>query len=97
MLLSPDYSTDGVWHQDGDPGDADELPVSKVLVARICAWQGWFELFELGREESYKRWDLEGFVKRGLEIAQAIKAELPDFTVWYSDYQTKTRVAIRNR
>jgi hypothetical protein len=53
-----------VWHRDGDAGDADELPVSKDLVARIRAWQGWFEHFDLGSEESYRQWDLEGFAKR---------------------------------
>jgi hypothetical protein len=39
VLIMADYAADGVWHQDGDAGDADELlPISKELVAQIRGW-----------------------------------------------------------
>jgi hypothetical protein len=76
-----DYSADGVWHKDGAAGNADQLPVDKMLVARIRRWQDWWESC-LDRNSGF---DVDGFSSEGLSIAQAVKLALPDWTVIYFD------------
>lgn len=88
-----DYEADGLWRKDGDSIGADSVPISVDLRRRLAAWQDWFE-----RDyESYlppcqrtKNFDFDAFSREGLEIAKAIKAELPDWTVVYFD-EAKSR------
>jgi hypothetical protein len=85
VRIMADYCADGVWHRDGCADDADELPVSKELVARIRAWQAQYDYEAPTGDERSGDWDVEGFAQEGLAIARAVKAELPHFTVIYFD------------
>ncbi|MBP7000023.1 hypothetical protein [Amaricoccus sp.] len=79
-----DYSADGVWEKDGGACCAEELPVSPELIERIRAWQMVYETNEIYR--GVTEWEHEEqFCREGREIAHAVKAALPDWTVIYLD------------
>jgi hypothetical protein len=61
--------------------------VSSALRTRIDAWGAWWAKseFYLSPEER-RSFDLDAFVAEGRLIAEAIKAELPGWSVRYHDY-----------
>ena len=76
-----DYCADGIWHREGHALDPTDLPVSDGIRLRLRAWQDMFESWPDTPAPAYT----EAFCVEGLEIARAIKAELPDWTVIYHD------------
>lgn len=78
------YSADGVWNSRGEACDADDLPISAGLIARLRAWQALYDA-RTDDESAGAAFDVEPFAAEGLAIARAIKAELPDWTVVYWD------------
>jgi hypothetical protein len=80
-----DHSSTGVWLSDGMMTGPDERPVPSALHARIEPWCGWYEQNQsyLFPHERTGEFDYELFSQEGLNIAQAIKAELPEWTVIY--------------
>lgn len=79
-----DYSATGAWQHDGTPMEPEEMPISDTLRRRLDAWQSRFEV-EANTQDNNWQGDLPSFVLEGLEIAKALKAELPDWTVVYFD------------
>lgn len=79
-----DYSADPVWAKSGGNCELSDLPVSKGLSARMRAWANRYEKMPLSG--GVLDWS-EGraHVAEGLEIARAVKRELPDWTVIYLD------------
>jgi hypothetical protein len=84
VRIMADYCADGVWARDGCGGCADELPVDPALIARIRAWQEWYDT-KAADFESPSPFDVKAFAAEGLAIARAVKAALPDWTVMYFD------------
>jgi len=88
VRVMADYSSEGLWHKDGCAAAAEDLPVSEALSARLRAW---CDLYEESTEylpvdhPDRKPFDVAAFAAEGREIAKAIKAELPDWTVIYLD------------
>lgn len=83
-----DFSAEGVWAKDGAGIGMDELPISREIKQRLLEWQEWFERDNenyLPPSQRTTTFDVAAFSKEGLEIAKAIKAELPDWTVVYFD------------
>lgn len=83
-----DFSAEGVWAKDGAGISMDELPISREIKQRLLEWQEWFERdYEnyLPPSQRTTNFDAAHFSRVGLEIAKAIKAELPDWTVVYFD------------
>lgn len=76
-----DHFAEGIWDAEGCPMSPEDLPVPPDLHVRLRAWQDVFERFidRMPVEE------LESFGAEGLEIARAIKAHLPGWTVIYHD------------
>ncbi|BCI65835.1 hypothetical protein [Acetobacter aceti] len=85
VRIMGEYGCDGVWHRDGCPAYADELPVSEGLRERLLAWAQRYDDCDFPPEENSPPFDMEAFARDGLKIARAIKAELPDWTVIYFD------------
>jgi hypothetical protein len=87
VRIMADALADGVWDRDGCGDRADALPVPADLVARIRAWQAWYDRDGWGDDAGrpLARFDLDAFAAEGLAIAQAVKAALPDWTVIYFD------------
>ncbi|RFD18455.1 hypothetical protein DY926_16605 [Komagataeibacter melaceti] len=85
VRIMGEYDCEGVWHRDGCLTCADELPVSGRLRERLRAWAQRYNNFDFPPEENSPPFDMETFARDGLEIARAIKAELPDWTVIYFD------------
>jgi hypothetical protein len=77
-----DVCADGVWDVEGASSCADDLPITLALVARIRAWQDWYDR---DYDEEDGPFDRAAFAAEGLAIARAVKAELPDWTVLYLD------------
>ena len=89
VRLLADSCADGVWARDGCSGLADDLPVSAQLILRIRAWQAWYDRDE--DDWGLFKGDVEAFSNEGREIARALKAELPDWTVVYFDKAASER------
>lgn len=93
-----DFSAEGLWRRDGAGIAMDELPISREIKQRLLEWQDWFERdYENYLPPSQRKsgFDVVAFSKDGLEIAKAIKAELPDWIVVYFD-EEKTSSESRN-
>jgi hypothetical protein len=83
-----DFSAEGLWRSDGASIDSSEIPISQGLKDRLRAWQDNYEKnceVYLPPSEQKRHLDLKAFSDEGREIARAIKAELPDWTVVYFD------------
>ena len=83
-----DFAAEGLWAKDGAGISMDELPLSREIKQRLLEWQDWFERdceAYLPPEKRESNFDTAAFSKEGLEIARAIKSELPDWTVIYFD------------
>ncbi|GBQ22906.1 hypothetical protein AA12717_1330 [Gluconacetobacter sacchari DSM 12717] len=78
--------TNCLWTSAGDLAFYEDLPITDALKARLEAWEKWAGDYEdfLPREKRAP-FDLPGFTASGLEIARALKAELPDWTIVYRD------------
>lgn len=79
-----DYCADPVWARGGGNCDLESLPVSPGLIDRLRAWARLYK----GKSSStgVLNWrHRRQFSEEGLAIAEAVKAELPDWTVVYHD------------
>src|SRR6185312_8878778 len=86
VRVMADYSSDGLWHKDGCTAAAEDLPISAPLQARLRAWCDWYEQnTDYLPADERKPFDTPAFAAEGREIARAIKAELPEWTVIYLD------------
>lgn len=84
VTIAGDYTASGVWNKQGQCMDVDDLPISTALKRRIDAWQDWYnECDDLDQEDKPAPW--AAFSAQGLDIAKAVKAELPTWTVEYVD------------
>lgn len=93
-----DFSAEGLWARDGASIGTDTLPISRKIKQRLLEWQEWFERdYEVYLPPSQRTttFDVIAFSKEGLEIAKAIKAELPDWAVVYFD-EEKSDAGNRN-
>src|SRR3954469_19940564 len=89
LRLMADYGSAGVWDHDGAPLDPARLPLSPRLRARVTRWCARFQAsFET-------EIDLEAFAAEGRAIAQAVKKELPDWSVVYFDEAAAARRGYR--
>ncbi len=80
-----DYGTDG-YRLDADASGA--FPISDSLRARLAAWNDAFERAcppDAYEDITGKRFDFVAFAAQGLEIAKAVKRELPHWRVLYWD------------
>ena len=82
-------SSEGIWDKDGCEVGVEDLPVTKELQQQILDWQLEYErLWDLYQEVEIKDWpatNWHAFSFQGLELAKAVKAQLPDWTVMYFD------------
>lgn len=87
-----DHTADGVWDVSGCGRSCDELPIGAALIARIRAWQAWFDAEEEAMvfdPPPFEWMDAPGapvdaFHAEGRDIVRALKAELPpDWTAIY--------------
>ncbi|MEK7343505.1 MAG: hypothetical protein AABZ73_06755 [Pseudomonadota bacterium] len=80
-----DFCADGVWNAPSVPNSSmDGFRVSDPLWQRIQDWQRWHDT-QNPLKSPDPAFDLRGFVAEGYAIARAVKAELPDWVVIYSD------------
>jgi hypothetical protein len=78
--------TNCLWTRSGDLAFFEDLPISDTLKVRLKAWEAWaFDYEDFLPRERQAPFDLEGFTTAGLDIARALKAELPDWTIIYCD------------
>lgn len=83
VRILADSWTHGVWTRDGGPADPDDLPIPQGLIDRIRQWQAWYDRDE--NDWGVFKGDVEAFSDEGREIAHAVKAALPNWTVVYFD------------
>lgn len=87
IRVMPYYISNGIWHRDGLHADPEELPVSNELLVRLAQWSDWYNVNDdfLPEDERKNQLNWDEFEKEGVEIARAIKRELPDWTVVWHD------------
>ncbi|GJH17287.1 hypothetical protein CBA19CS22_12115 [Caballeronia novacaledonica] len=87
VKVMPEYASNGIWHRDGIHAEPVELPISKSLLARLAQWSGWYNINDdyLPVDDRKNRLDWDKFEQEGVAIARAIKRELPEWTVVWSD------------
>jgi hypothetical protein len=84
VKIMGDSCSSGVWNSMDENCDEEDLPVSLALRERLRRWAKWYDEVEgLIYEQGYT--DFGPFAAEGLAIARAVKAELPDWTVFYFD------------
>lgn len=87
VRIVADYHANG-YQLDEDARIRGDLPVSDQLRDRLTAWNDEYERWcRPGAYEdvSGMRFDFVAFAAKGLEIAKAVKRELPGWTVTYWD------------
>lgn len=88
VRIMSEFSAEGVWDRDGRCCPDDELPISSGLRERLRAWQRRFDQWyprPWSEPGEFPPFDIRDFSREGLEIAKAVKEELPDWTVIYFD------------
>lgn len=95
VRIMADFCANGIWHQDGRMAAFDDLPVAESLKERIRHWQERHDrenCDHIDRDDPrWRPWDVAGFAAEGREIARALKAALPDWTVVYVDESRRDR------
>lgn len=88
VRIVADYCSRGYQLLDDAARAAGDLDISDQLRDRLRAWNDRYEdgCHPLDYEDvGGARFDFVAFAKDGLEIAKAVKRELPDWTVTYWD------------
>lgn len=80
-----DFGAEGIWNT-GEKG----LPISEGLRRRLEEWNWWFDI-AYDHDANKRDMDIEEFSAVGLELAHAVKVELPDWTVIYLDEAAQDR------
>ncbi|HET8612265.1 MAG TPA: hypothetical protein VFL92_05815 [Sphingomonas sp.] len=84
LRVDCDYFAEGLWDERGRMISLSNVPISQPLRRRILAWQEWYD--EKAEPEpcstSYD-WELHDLVR--IDIARALKRELPDWTIVAGD------------
>jgi hypothetical protein len=88
VRIVADYCSRGYQLVDDDARAAGDLPISETLLNRLSGWNDRYE--DNCHPSDYEdvcgmRFDFVAFAKEGLEIAKAVKRELPGWTVTYWD------------
>jgi hypothetical protein len=79
-----DWGAEGLWTTRGAMIPLDSLPLSAALKQRLLAWQAHFDEHAEPWEPDNK-FDWDTHRATGIEIARALKAELPGWTVVADD------------
>ncbi|WP_239002806.1 hypothetical protein [Rhodovastum atsumiense] len=86
VRVMPDHCSSGLWWKDGCMMDPEDLPISGALRERLATWaDGYSACIDHLPDGSPVPFDETAYAAEGLAIAQAIKAELPGWTVIYFD------------
>lgn len=88
IRIVADYCSSGYQLGVADGGRGDGPPLSDDLTQRLAAWNARFEdrCHPLAYEDiSGSSFDFVAFAAEGLELARAVKRELPGWTVTYWD------------
>jgi hypothetical protein len=88
VCIMAEHGCDGVWEPGGSAGDLEALPISVALKDRFGSW-----ISEYGKlvdpvvtqRRGLAPFNIVSFAMEGLAIANAVKAELPDWKVEYFD------------
>jgi hypothetical protein len=88
VRIVADYCSKGYQLLGEEARAGGDLPVSEALAVRLLAWNDRYEAdchpadYE---DVTGMRFDFVAFAREGLEIAKAVKRELPQWTVIYWD------------
>lgn len=87
LKLMADYSSSGIWREDGCNVEHDFAPISESLSLAIKCWCAIYETNDDWREpeERTSNFSSKYFSNLGLEIAKQLKKELHDWTIFYFD------------
>jgi len=88
LRVMADYSSTGLWNKDGSNVDVGDYALSPETVKALSDWCDLYETNDDYLEESDRKhpmFDLQAFSAQGLDVAKAIKRDLPDYNVIYFD------------
>jgi hypothetical protein len=81
LKLMPDFCADPLWHHEGYMVSVESVPISEELRQRLRHWARWHDARL--HDEPIK--NFEEFCTEGLDLAESLKLELPDWTIIYFD------------
>lgn len=88
IKVMADYFSTGLWGEDGINVDVENFALS---AGTVTALKEWCDLYETNDDyldiddRKQPLFDLQAFADQGRLVAQAIKKDLPDFKILYSD------------
>ena len=88
VRIVADYCSKGYQFLDGEAQLRGDLGISEALATRLSAWNDHYEAncHPVDYEDVCgMRFDFIAFAKEGLEIAKAVKREIPGWKVTYWD------------
>lgn len=103
VCIMPEHGGTCCWEERGVGFSVEDLPISPQLSAELEAWGDAFsEVVEERDDEARENggdpiapWPrLQAYCERGLDLARRVKAELPDWRVFYWD-EAKFEAALR--
>lgn len=74
----------GLWDETGGMLHPDALRLSRPVCRRLARWCTWYDRYP--DDQATLKFDYVKFSLEGRAIARAIKAELPDWSVFYFDF-----------
>jgi hypothetical protein len=84
VLIMPDFCSEGVWDSEGAAILAEDIPVSASTQIALKLWSYCHDI-TIYPGSSYGREAIKVVAEYGRRLAQAIKDEIPDWTVIYHD------------
>lgn len=98
VRIMGDNGCDAVWDKDECAVSVDDLPVANGLRREILDWQlEYSRLWDLYHEVEIADWpasNWHAFSVQGLQLAKAVKAQLPDWTVIFVDKEKYTECCV---
>lgn len=87
VLVMPDFLSCGLWDARGKHLTPESVPLSPALRRRLKAWCAQYDRhnWERPRSDQQAEAAVVAISHEGREIAKALKAEQPDWTVDYFD------------
>lgn len=88
LRVMADYCSTGLWDKSGCNVDPEDYPLSEATKKLLDEWQQLYEENDDWKEPEQRKtppFDIPSFAKQGLEVAKAVKRDLPDYTIVYFD------------
>lgn len=88
LKVMADYSSTGLWNEEGLNVEVENYPLSQETVRALKIWTRLYERNDNYLDSADRKlpmFDLKTFSKQGFKVALMIKNDLPDYQIEYFD------------